>query len=336
MASAGITLVTGGAGFIGRWVVQGLVEQGVPVRVLDVRARPERLPESVEYQQGSILSPEDLKQAFEGVERVVHGAGIADLWLPRPERFDEVNATGASRVLEGARQASVSKFVHVSSETILRDRHDRSRAPIRADGDLPALGQGMPGPYTRSKWVAEAKVRSSAAEGFPAVIVYPTMPLGPGDDALTPPTRMLLDFLKKPPPAILNCALNAVDVRDVAHGIVAALEQGQANERFILGGENLHLRQLMTLLHEAGGKPPPKANIPYAVGWLTALVMERVIAPITRKPPQASIEGIRLAHLHLWSDSTPAVERLGYAPRPVREAVADSVAWLREAGHWPG
>ncbi|MGF1448506.1 MAG: NAD-dependent epimerase/dehydratase family protein [Opitutales bacterium] len=336
MASEGIVLVTGGAGFIGRWVVRRLVAQGARVRVLDLQARPGDCPAGVDYQQGSILEEDDVKRALAGVDRLVHAAGIADLWLPDPQVFREVNAFGTMEVLEQAEAARVSKFVHVSSETILRDWRNLSREPIRAEGDLPPFPKGMPGPYTRSKWTAESDVREAAEDRFPAVIVYPTMPLGPGDDALTPPTRMLLDFLRKPPPAILNCALNVVDVRDVAAGIVAALEYGKPGERFILGGENLHLRDLMTLLHQAGGQPPPKRTIPYALGWLAACVMEHLIAPVTRKPPQASVEGIRLARLHLWSDCSPAAERLGWSPRPAREAVNDAVAWLREAGHWSG
>ncbi|MGF1483569.1 MAG: NAD-dependent epimerase/dehydratase family protein [Opitutales bacterium] len=332
MTGEGITLVTGGAGFIGRHVLQALRDRGAPVRVIDTREVPQNFPAGVDYHQGSILQEAALRAVFTGVTQVVHIAGVADLWLPTPQRFDAINHVGTCKVLQAAKQVGVRKFVHTSSETILRDRRDRSIELITPNGDLPPL-EGMPGPYTRSKWQAEQRVREAAQAGFPAIIVYPTMPLGPGDDALTPPTRMLRDFLVKPPPAILDCALNAVDVRDVAEAMVHALELGETGERFILGGENLRLRVLLAYLHLAGGKPPPKRMIPYAIGWLSALVMEKLLAPLTKKPPAASLEGIRLARLNLWSDNAPACEKLDWSPRPVDVSVSDAAQWLREAGH---
>ena len=318
-------LVTGGSGFIGRHVVAALRERGAQVRVLDV-APPDDLPADVAFVPGSVLDPPGLDAAMADVRRVYHLAGIAKLWSHDRADFDRVNAGGTAAVLRAAAARGVERVIHCSTEAILLPKH-RGAETLIDETVQPTLAD-MPGPYTRSKLNAEQSVLAAVQDGLNAVIVNPTVPIGPGDRNLTPPAAMLSMFLNGQSPAYLDCVLNLVDVRDAATGMVLAAERGRTGERYILGGDNVALRELLALLERISGRPMPKRAVP---GWLalaSAMVTEWTADVLTGRTPAATREGVRLALRSGPFDSRKARDELGYTPRPLAEALADAVRWL--------
>ena len=190
----------------------------------------------------------------------------------------------------------------------------------------------MPGPYCRSKYLAEAAAKEAASEGLPVVIVNPTLPIGPGDDRMTPPTRMLRDFLNGQHPAYLEFCMNMVDVRDVARGHWLAALHGKVGERYILGGHNLAMSRLLERLHGLTGRRMPKRQIPYSLALGVAHVSEWWAA-LTGKPPEATVTGVRIAASPMRFDNTKARQDLGFSVRPLEDSLIDAIAWLGENGH---
>lgn len=324
-----INLVTGGAGFLGRHLVRLLSERGEAVRVLDLTA-PEPPPAGVEWVRGDILDRDALDRAFAGVGRVYHLAANPNLWAVDKQVFERVNHEGTRRVLEAAVRAGVERLVHTSTESILAGGRRPGDPPM--DGArLPELAR-MPGPYCRSKYLAERAALDAARAGLPVVVVSPTCPVGPGDVNLTPPSRMLLDFFNRRIPAYLDCGLNLVDVRDAAQGHVLAAERGRVGERYVLGGENLMLSELLGLLAEISAKRMPALRIPYSLALAVAWVSEWLADHVTHRPPRAPLTGVRLAAAPLFFDSTKALEELGWTRRPLRRSLAEALAWFERQG----
>jgi dihydroflavonol-4-reductase len=318
-------LVTGGCGFVGRHLVRALSERGERVRVLDL-ADPAPLAADVQHVRGSILSEADVRSAMTGVRRVYHLAAIAHLWRRDKGDFARVNTEGTRVVLACARTMPIERMIYCSTESILLPKPHRRNGPI--DGSSPPPLEDMPGPYTRSKHLAERAALEAVAAGLDVVIVNPTVPIGPGDDNMTPPAAMIDMFLKGRSPAYLDCVLNLVDVRDVAAGIVLAGDRGRPGVRYILGGENLRLSEFLRLLEEVSGRRMPKRAIPAPVALAAAVVSEWIADRITGRTPAANLEGVRLALRSTPFNSRRAREELGYAPKPIREALAASVLWL--------
>jgi dihydroflavonol-4-reductase len=320
-----IDLVTGGSGFIGSHVITTLCARGAHVRILDL-APPDDLAADVEFVAGSILDRQRLDTAMANVRHVYHLAGIAKLWSREKSDFDRINVDGTAAVLRAAAAQRVERVVHCSTEAILLPK--RSGAGALIDETMRPELSDMPGPYTRSKLMAEQSVLAAVQGGLDGLIVNPTVPIGPGDRNLTPPSAMLSMFLDGQSPVFLDCVLNLVDVRDVAAGMVLAAERGRAGERYILGGENVALRDLLTSLERISGRPMPKRAVP---GWLalgSAAVAEWAADLLTGRTPAATREGVRLALRSGPFDSQKARRELGYAPRPLEDALADAVAWL--------
>jgi dihydroflavonol-4-reductase len=318
-------LVTGGCGFVGRHLVRALAERGERVRVLDPADLPP-LPAEVEHVRGSILNEADVRQAMAGVRRVYHLAAIAHLWRPDKGDFARINTRGTQVMLACARTTPIERMVYCSTESILLPKPHRRSGPI--DGTAPPPLEDMPGPYTRSKHLAERAALEAADAGLDVVIVNPTVPVGPGDDNMTPPAAMIEMFLEGRSPAYLDCLLNLVDVRDVAAGLVLAGDRGRPGVRYVLGGENLRLAEILRLVEEVSGRPMPRRTVPAPVALAAAFVSEWIADRITKRTPAANVEGVRLALRSTPFDSRRAREELGYAPRPVREALAASVRWL--------
>lgn len=320
------SLVTGGSGFIGRHVVSALRARGGFVRILDEAAPADA--EGCEFVRGSILDHATVLDALDGIDHVYHLAAIAHLWTPDAQRFDRVNRAGTEAVLSAAARKKVARFVHCASAAILATPRS---AGARVDETATASLADMSGPYSRSKYLGEQAALSAAHAGQPVVVVNPTLPIGPGDDRLTPPMAMLALYLQGRMPAALNFILNLVDVRDVALGIILAAERGRAGERYILGGENVSFKQLAAMLHDLTGKSPIKAWIPGQLALAVGLATEWVARHVTHREPAGTAEGVRLALRSAYLDSGKARRELGYAPRPMREALADAISWLKQS-----
>jgi dihydroflavonol-4-reductase len=318
-------LVTGGCGFVGRHLVDQLVERGDEVRVIDIcEAAP--FPPGVEFRRASILDPAAVDSALEGIDRLYHIAGIAHLWTKSRTGFDDINRRGAETVIGAAVRAGTKRIVHCSTESILLPKR-RNGAHISEDHG-PTLRE-LPGPYTRSKYLGEQAALQAARAGADLVVVNPTVPVGAGDANLTPPAQMMALFLKGGTPFFLDCTLNLVDVRDVAAGIILGGDKGRAGERYILGGENVQLRDLLELLGRVSGRKMPKRTIPGGIA-LGAGVVSEWIAKITKKGPAATREGVLLALRSAPFDSSKAKRELGYEPRPIEGALREELAWLIE------
>jgi dihydroflavonol-4-reductase len=320
-------LVTGGCGFIGRHLVRELRLRGRRVRILDLRAWNGPL-EGIDMMVGSITDAELVRKASEGCERIFHLAANPNLWAADPDDFDRVNHQGTRNLLAAAIDTRPSQFVYTSTESILKSR----RAP--ANGALSWIDESvrltlddMPGPYCRSKFLAEEAAREAAGKGLPVVIVNPTMPLGPGDELLTPPSKMILGFLNGTTPAYLNCEFNIVDARDAAFGHILAAERGRVGERYLLGGTNLRLGELLRKLSELTGLPMPKRKVPYSLAIFAAHINE-ALANLTGIPPVAPVTGVRLARSSLAFNCQKAISELGWKARPLSDTLKDAIDWL--------
>jgi dihydroflavonol-4-reductase len=264
----------------------------------------------------------------EGCDTVFHLAANPTLWAADPRVFHSVNTEGTATVLEAAAKAGVDRTVHTSTESILALARGRGIVSETTDPTL----HDMVGAYTRSKLLAEQEAMRRARNGEPVVIVNPTLPVGPGDVNLSPPGRLILDFLNGRVPAYVPCVLNLIDVRDVAAGHILAAERGRPGERYILGNENLPVANFFGTLAELTGLRAPRLCLPLWAGWVTAAVMEGIATFITQRPPMASREGLAVARRSRPFDSSRAVRELGLTPRPVRQALADACAWFVRMG----
>jgi dihydroflavonol-4-reductase len=317
-------LVTGGNGFIGQHLVAALRRRHDIVRVLDLQPPPTGLP--AEFIEGTILDPHDVRRALDGVDTLYHLAAISHLWTANPADFERVNQHGTELMLAAAREMGVRNIVHCSTDAILFPyRRGKTKSPQRAED--------MPGPYTRSKFLAEQAARDAAADGLRVVIVNPTVPIGPGDHNFTEPTRMLELFARKPPPMVLDSTLNLVDVRDVATGLVLAGERGRAGERYILGGENVSVRELARRVGSQCGRSTNVHAQPGPLALAIGAASEWFEGQMIRRTPRVSIEAVRIALRSIPLDTRKAETELGYLPHPIDDAIADAVAWLthREA-----
>ena len=323
-------LVTGGSGFIGQHLVRQLVERGASVRSLDIVPPCDRARD-FEFVEGSILDRDAVRRALRGVEHLYHVAGNPKLWLPRKDDFRRVNHDGTRIVLAEAARADLERIVYTSTKSILNGRRPR-RADGMIDEAVALTLDDMLGPYCRSKFLAEREAMAAVGRGLPLVIVSPTLPLGPGDHQLTPPTAMVLHFLNSRAPAYLDCALNFVDVRTAALGHILAAERGQVGERYILGGENLWLHEVLVLLRDLTGLAMPKLRVPYWAALVVGAASELVADHVTHRPPVAPITGVRLARTSMFFDSAKSVRELGLPRTPVRPALADLISWFDAEG----
>jgi dihydroflavonol-4-reductase len=319
-------LVIGGCGFIGCHVVRELLTRGKHVRVFDRNPFPtdeDMVPS--ETIQGDILDYESLERAMEGCEVVYHLAANPHLWDRNPEVFDRVNRRGTEHVIRAVEKARVRRLVYTSTESILAPRGHKGFITEETEATI----HDMVGPYCRSKFLAEEAVREFAERGFSAVIVNPTMPIGPGDRSLTPPGRMITHFLQGKIPGVIDCTLNMVDVRDVALGHILSAESGQPGRRYILAGYNVTLRGFFTLLAQVSNRPAPRMRIPYHVA-LAWSYLEEWIGRHTKRVPQSSVAGIRLCKRSLAFDGQKTWKSLCHTPRDFNETVRDAVRWHQD------
>jgi dihydroflavonol-4-reductase len=259
------------------------------------------------------------------VDEVYHLAGLPGMWLPQKSDFHAVNFQGTEIVIAAARKRGTARFLHCSTESIL------FRPPsLKATSDERSLlpPQQMPGVYTRSKMLAEQSAAQAAAAGFPLVIGTPTMPIGPHDHNLTPPTAMLRQFLHGRVQMYLDFIVNLVDVRDVAAGLVLAMERGQVGHRYILGGESISLGKILKLMTTISGRRSLAIPVPGKIAETAAAMLEFVADHVTHRPPAGTAEGVRIALRATDLSIEKARNELGYMPRPIEPALRDTIAYL--------
>jgi dihydroflavonol-4-reductase len=325
--SSGYSLVTGGGGFIGSHLVKQLLEEGETVKVLEL---PDvQIPSEVEVVRGSICDASTVHKALKGVQRMYHLAANSNLWANDKSEFQRVNFEGTRTIFEEAAKHDLERIVYTSTESILTGSTNMS---VSVNSEVQRTVDEMPGPYCRSKFLAEQVAFKAAHDGLPVVIVAPTLPIGPGDNRLTPPTRMILDFINGENPAYYNCGLNLVDVRDLARGHILAAKYGHLGERYILGHENLFLSDLLHRIEEITGLSMPKLRVPYWVALAAGFICELTADYITHRPPRAPMNGVRLTRHPMFFNSDKAVKKLGFSQTPIKYALIDEIRWLIEKG----
>jgi dihydroflavonol-4-reductase len=321
-------LVTGGSGFIGQHLVEALRGRGQRVRILDVRP-PTALNSDIDHVAGSVLDGAAVERALIGVDQVYHLAGLPGMWVANKQDFHEVNCRGTEIVLAAAQRRGVSRFLHCSTESILFPYSDLGTA--RAEEALQSADV-MPGAYTKSKALAEHCAAKAAAAGFPLVIGTPTMPIGPVDHNLTPPTAMLWYFLQKRVQPHLDFLVNLVDVRDVAMGLVLAMDRGRIGQRYILGGDCVRLGQILRMMSVISGRRQFPIVVPGKVAELSATMLEYIADRFTHQPPNGTAEGVRIALAASDLSIDKARIELGYAPRPVEPVLRETITHLLARG----
>jgi len=323
-------LVTGGAGFIGSHLVRRLLDGGAAVRVLErPGAAVGHLPLGrVELVRGDIRDRAAVEKAVRGCREVYHLAATPNLWAQQRGLFHQVNYLGAVNVLEAALAGGARRVLHTSTESILT----RARQAGAITEEQRVTHDDVVGPYCRSKFRAERHAFRLARGGAPVVIVNPTLPVGPGDLGRSPPTQMMLDFCSGRRHEYLDAELNLIDVRDVAAGMVRAMERGRPGQRYLLGHENLSIYEVFVALAGLTGLPPPRWRVPYGVALAAAYASEFVADVVTHRAPAATVTGVRLTRRRMHFDPRRSLDELGLRPRPVRESLADAVAWFRQVG----
>lgn len=328
------TLVTGATGFVGSAVARVLAARGHDLRLM-TRASSDRsnlAGVAAEIVIGDLTDPASLARAVAGCRYLVHVAADYRFWVPDPDAMLRANIDGTVAILRAARQAGVERIVHCSSVAALGLIGDGSVA----DETTPAHEADFVGVYKRSKFLGERAVLDLVRqEGVPAVIVNPAAPVGPRDIKPTPTGKMILDAAAGRVPAYIDTGLNIVHVDDVAEGHALALERGRIGERYVLGGENLLLKDILALVADVAGSRPPFMQLPEAAVWPVALLME-VVAKVTGIPPMMTRNHLKMARKKMFYSSAKAIAELGYHPRPVRQAVEDAVAWFRANGRLRG
>jgi dihydroflavonol-4-reductase len=320
-------LVTGGNGFIGQHLVSELVARGRQVRVLDVRP-PTRVAPGVDYVQGSVLDSGLVHELTGGVDEVYHLAGLPGMWKRDRSDFYDVNFRGTENVLAAARRSGASRFLHCSTESILFCAHPPENTDAKAEDALLNVDD-MPGPYTRSKMLADQLVLDAAAAGFPVIVGCPTMPIGPCDGNHTPPAAMLRHFLGGGLVQMyLDFVVNLVDVRDVAVGLILAMKNGRVGHRYILGGDCILLKQVLELMSESGHRRF-FIPVPGALAELAARMIEFLADHVTHRTPSATVEGVRIARRASALSIQKAKYELGYQPRSIEPALIETIAHMK-------
>jgi dihydroflavonol-4-reductase len=329
------TLVTGATGFVGSAVVRALVSRGEPVRAM-VRQGSSRLHLleglPVEVVAGDLDEPASCRAALQGCKALFHVAADYRLWVPQPDAMYRTNVEGTRHLLLAAADAGIRRIVYTSSVATLGLRPDRRPA----DETTPATLAAMVGHYKRSKFLAEQAVRELATEpGLPVVIVNPAAPVGPCDARPTPTGRVVLEAARGRIPAYVDTGLNLVHVDDVAKGHLLAFDHGRVGERYILGGDNLPLSQVLALIADLMGRRPPTLRLPAGALLPVALLAEAVARIGGGREPLVTADGVRMARKPMYFTSAKAERELGYRSRPAVEGLRDAIAWYRSHGRLP-
>jgi dihydroflavonol-4-reductase len=322
-----LALVTGATGFVGSHVARVLAGQGADLRVLVRSSSDLRNIEDLKAERviGDLRDPASLKPGMSGCDAVFHVAADYRLWVSDPDEMYRSNVEGTRAILKTARESGVRRVVYTSSvATMGFTSNGRS-----ADESSPVSLANMIGHYKRSKFMAEQVAIEAARSGMDVVVVNPTTPVGEGDIKPTPTGRIIVDFLKKKFPAYVDTGLNLVDVTECARGHVSALENGTSGERYILGGENLTLKQILDKLATITGLPSPKFRVPYVVALAAGVVDQVVTGYIRKREPRATIDAVRMGRKKMFVSSRKAELDLGWKTVPVDDALRRAVEWFQ-------
>jgi dihydroflavonol-4-reductase len=326
----GKALVTGGTGFVGRAVVQELLQAGRAVRVLARNpGHPALVGLEVEVAPGDLKDEASLRRALKGCTSCFHVAADYRLWVPDPGEMYAVNVEGTRSLLGAAAAAGVERVVHTSTVGTLGNPGDGTPGTE----DTPVTLNEMVGHYKRSKFLAERLALKFAGQGLPVVVVNPSTPVGPWDSRPTPTGEMIVDFLKRRMPAYLETGLNLIHVRDVARGHLLAEARGRPGEKYILGHENLSLSRIFALLADLSGLPAPRVRLPYWPVLGLAFLNEFWATYLSGRPPRMPVAAIRMARKYMYFDNAKAVKYLGLNLTPVRLALEEAVAWFKQHGY---
>jgi len=323
-------LVTGATGFVGSAVARALAARGHALRLLVRKGGDRRNIDSLDAElvEGDLGKPESFARALEGTSALFHVAADYRLWVPDPATMMQANVEGTRRLMLAAQAAGVERIVYCSSVAALGLVGDGSIA----DETTPVHEHAIIGVYKRSKYLAEQAVLALVREhGLPAVIVNPSTPIGPRDIKPTPTGAMIRDAAAGKMPAYVETGLNLVHVDDVAEGHMLAFEKGRVGERYILGGEDMSLKNVFALVSDVAGVKAPRIQLGQRVLWPVAIASEALARGFGIEP-RVTREMLAMSKKKMFFSSDKAQRELGYAPRPAREAVADAVAWFRQAG----
>src|SRR6202163_1094745 len=326
-----LAFVTGATGFLGSHVARVLADQGAELRLLVRSTSNLRNLEGLkaETATGDLRDAASLEKAIAGCDTVFHVAADYRLWVRDPEEMYRSNVDGTRAILEAARKNGVRRVVYTSSVATVGFTGNGHPA----DEDSPVSLGDMIGPYKRSKFMAEQVALEAGRGGMHVVIVNPTTPIGEQDVKPTPTGRIVVDFLKRKFPAYVETGLNLVDVRKCALGHVSALEKGRSGERYILGGENLTLKQILDKLGAISGLPSPKVKLPYFVAYAAGAVDQTISGRLLGREPRATVETVRMGKKKMWASSEKAERELGWKKIPVDDALRRAVEWFQANGY---
>ena len=330
--------LTGATGFVGSHVARQLAGMGCDLRLLVRKtsrldnlegiSAPNAIIDTV---VGDLMHPETLRSAVTGCDAVMHVAADYRLWVREPKAMYSANVDGTRELLRLAREQGVPRFVYTSSVATMGFREDG----LIVDEMTPVSLANMVGHYKRSKFLAEREAIAAAEAGQHVIILNPTTPIGPNDLKPTPTGRIIVDFLNGRFPAYSDTGLNLVDVREVARTHAAALERGRPGERYILGGENLTLKQILDKMSAITGLPSPTMKVPHAVAAAYAFFEENITGRLRGKEPRATLEAVRMARKKMYASSAKAERELGFCVVPVYQALRAAIDWFRANGYAP-
>lgn len=325
--------VTGATGFVGSHVARHLADQGAQLRILTrATSNPANLEGiAADVVVGDLLQPESLRSAIRDCDALMHVAADYRLWVRDPNAMYAANVDGTRALLRLAREEGVGRCVYTSSVATMGFKSDGTIV----DENTPVSIGDMIGHYKRSKFLAEQEAIQAARGGQQVIILNPTTPIGSQDVKPTPTGRIVVDFLNRKFPAYVDTGLNLVDVSEVARTHCVVLEAGRPGERYILGGENLTLKQILDKMSAITGLPSPTMKVPHAVAMTFALFDEMVTGRILGREPRATVEAVRMGKKKMFASSAKAQRELGFCIVPVYEALRSAIEWFRAHGYAP-
>jgi dihydroflavonol-4-reductase len=327
------TFLTGATGFVGHHVAKALAAEGAELRMLVRKTSNLSNLEGIrgETVLGDLSEPDSLKSALKDCDALMHVAADYRLWIPDPDAMYRANVEGTRALLRLAREVDVPRVVYTSSVATMHFRTDG----LVINEDTPVSIKDMVGHYKRSKFLAEQVAIEAANAGQQVIILNPTTPIGPNDQKPTPTGRIFVDFLNGKFPAYMDTGLNLVDVSEVAYTHVAALTKGTPGRRYILGGENLTLKQILDKMSAITGIPSPTVKIPVAVAATYAFFEEWITGRIRGKEPRATLQEVRMGRKKMFASSARAQQELDFRIMPVYPAMRAAIEWFRAHGYAP-